>query len=59
MRFPLFLMALGALAQNAPHIRDWRPDPSEAATRSKSSCAALHSLTGYEFSVMTAEDTGA
>lgn len=55
MRFPLFLIALGAFGQNAPHIRDWKPDPSESAMQPKTSCAALHALTGYDLSVMTAE----
>jgi feruloyl esterase len=55
MRVLLFLFTAGALAQNSPHIRDWKPDPSESPARPKISCAALHSLTGYEFSVMTAD----
>jgi len=55
MRLLLVLIALAAAAQNAPHIRDWHPDPAEPGAQPSSSCAALHSLTGYEFSVMTAE----
>lgn len=55
MRFLPFLVALAALAQNAPHIRDWRPDPSEPVLAPKASCAALNRLTGYELSVMVAE----
>jgi len=55
MRLSLFLIALTALAQNSPHIRDWKPEPSEPAMQPKTSCAALHSLTGYDLSVMTVE----
>lgn len=56
MRFLLFFLAGTALAQNAPHIRDWRPDAvTEPVVRPKTACAALHSLTGYDLSVMTAE----
>jgi hypothetical protein len=56
MRFfaPL-LLVLCAFGQNAPHIRDWKPDPSETPTQPKVSCAGLHSLTGYNMSVMIAE----
>lgn len=59
MRLLAFFAALAALAQNAPHIRDWRPDPSESAAEPKTSCAALNSLTGYELSVMVAETAAA
>ena len=55
MRSLLCLFALAAFAQNAPHIRDWKADPSETAVKPKISCAALHGLTGYEFSVMSAD----
>ena len=55
MRFSLFLIALAALAQNAPHIRDWKPDPSEAGVQPKTVCPALHNLTGYDLSVITAD----
>jgi feruloyl esterase len=54
MRYAAFLFAFAALAQNAPHIRDWRPDASETGLPPKTACQALHSLTGYELSVMTA-----
>ena len=55
MRILLFVVAASVFGQNAPHIRDWKPDPSEAAATPKQSCGAMHSLTGYEFSVMIAE----
>ncbi len=55
MRFLLALIAAGALAQNAPHIRDWRPEASERPKGPVTSCTALQSLTGYEYSVMTTE----
>jgi feruloyl esterase len=51
----LAFLGLAALAQNAPHIRDWRPDASETFLHPKAACASLHSLTGYEVSVMTVE----
>lgn len=56
MRFLAFLLATGLLAQNAPHIRDWRPDSAESTQKPKSACVDLHSLTGYEYSVLTTED---
>ncbi|MGH9723277.1 MAG: tannase/feruloyl esterase family alpha/beta hydrolase, partial [Bryobacteraceae bacterium] len=59
MRFVLWLMTLGAFAQNAPHIRDWKPDTSESPARPKVSCAALHSLTGYDLSVMSTDSMSA
>ncbi|MFN7924824.1 MAG: tannase/feruloyl esterase family alpha/beta hydrolase [Bryobacteraceae bacterium] len=55
--FPaLALFSALAIAQNAPHIRDWKPDPGEAKLRPKTACAALHSLTGYEYSILLAEE---
>jgi hypothetical protein len=42
-------------AQNAPHIRDWKPDQAETALAPKSACAALHSLTAYEYTIQVAE----
>lgn len=56
MLFAVSLIAAAAFAQNAPHIRDWRPDASESNASPKQSCAALHSLTGYEYSVLAAEE---
>ncbi|MBI1787336.1 MAG: tannase/feruloyl esterase family alpha/beta hydrolase [Acidobacteria bacterium] len=55
MRFSLCLIALGAFAQNAPHIREWKPDPSESTVWPKAACAELHRLTGYDLSVMTVD----
>jgi len=55
MRPLLFLFACAAFGQNAPHIRDWKPDPSQPAAHPQTSCSALNSLTGYELSVMSAE----
>jgi feruloyl esterase len=54
----LFAAAAAVQAQNAPHIRTWRPDPSERRIAPKGACAALHSLTGYEYSVLSAETHG-
>ena len=55
----VLLIAISAFAQNAPHIRNWKPGPSDASVKPKVSCAALHSLTGYDLSVITAEAIGA
>jgi feruloyl esterase len=55
IRFLFILTAAAAFGQNAPHIREWKPDPSEASAQPKISCTALNSLTGYELSVMSAE----
>src|SRR5690349_14181542 len=55
MRFLPLLVAFCAFAQNAPRIGEWKPDPSEPTAQPKGSCAALHRLTGYDLSVMTAE----
>jgi hypothetical protein len=55
MRLLLCLTALCAFGQNAPHIGDWKPDPSEARVSPKESCRALHVLTGYDLSVLSAD----
>jgi feruloyl esterase len=46
---------LCAFGQNAPHIGDWQPDPSEARLSPRHPCAALHTLTGYDLSVLSAD----
>jgi hypothetical protein len=43
-----------APAQNGSQFQDWRPSSSEANLKPKLSCRDLRSLTGYEFSVITA-----
>src|SRR4051794_31681790 len=58
MRTLVVLIAIAAFGQNAPHIRTWKPDPSEESAKPKVGCAALHSLTGYDMSIMTAEVVG-
>lgn len=55
MRLAAFLLTVTAYAQNAPHIRDWKPAPGEKSLQPKSACRALHALTGYEYSVLGAE----
>lgn len=50
----LLFAALPVLAQNSPHIRNWRPPAGEAAAAPKSSCSGLRALTGYDFSVISA-----
>ena len=59
MRSLLVFLTLSTLApaQNAPHIRDWRPDPAESRLHPKTPCAALNSLTGFNLSVMLTEST--
>lgn len=54
MRLATFLLTIGVFGQNAPHIRDWKP-AGETTLPPKSTCSALQSLTGYEYSVMSAE----
>lgn len=56
MRQLLFLVTVSALAQNAPHIRDWKPEPGETSLKPKSGCVALHSLTGYDYTVLAADE---
>jgi feruloyl esterase len=55
MRAVFFLLPIALLAQNAPHIRDWRPPLGETRTSPQTVCAALHSLTGYEYSIVAAD----
>jgi feruloyl esterase len=55
MRILIFAIAGSLFGQNAPHIRNWKPDPSETELKPKTSCGALHSLTGYDLSVIVAE----
>ncbi|MBI4908031.1 MAG: tannase/feruloyl esterase family alpha/beta hydrolase [Acidobacteria bacterium] len=56
MRFAsLLLVAAAAFAQNAPHIREWKPPAGEQSVAPKSTCSALHSLTGYDLSILSAE----
>ena len=53
--FPVVLSIAVAAAQNAPHLRDWRARASERPLHAVTSCAALHGLTGYEYSVIAAD----
>ncbi len=46
-------------AQNSPHIRDWRPPQGDVVAHPKAACPALHSLTGYEYSVIAADSMAA
>lgn len=55
MRILLVLIATSLFAQNAPHIRTWKPEPSDTNATPKVSCGAMHSLTGYDLSIMTVE----
>ena len=55
MRYLLLLAASLTFAQNAPHIREWKPDASEPVGVPKAPCAGLHALTGYDLSVMTVD----
>ena len=53
---PLFLMALAALAQNGPHMRDWQPPATEKRSSPTSACGSLVAHTGYEFTIITARE---
>ena len=55
MRFVLVLATSCVFAQNAPHIRDWKPSASEPTTQPTTTCAALHRLTGYDLSIISAD----
>lgn len=64
MRALLCLLAAAAsaqfaFAQNAPHIRDWKPASSESAQQPVIPCAQLHLLTGYDLSVISADSVAA
>ena len=48
------LLVLSALAQNAPHIRDWKPPAGESPARPRGACGDLRALTGYELTIITA-----
>src|SRR5262245_40870174 len=53
----LFFFVAGlvpALAQNGLQFKDWKPSLNGGRTKPKMECAALISLTGYEFSIETA-----
>lgn len=56
MRILLFVLPAVLAAQNAPHIRNWKPPQGEASVKPQSACEALHSLTGYEYSVIAADE---
>jgi feruloyl esterase len=49
------LTASGLPGQNGPYMRDWRPPSGEAASKPRLDCPALRSLTGYEFTIISAE----
>ncbi|MFN3324819.1 MAG: tannase/feruloyl esterase family alpha/beta hydrolase [Bryobacteraceae bacterium] len=49
-----YLISFALVAQNAPHLGDWKPPASESRQRPITNCAALRSMTGYEFTVATA-----
>ncbi|MEP7367648.1 MAG: tannase/feruloyl esterase family alpha/beta hydrolase [Acidobacteriota bacterium] len=52
-----FLMAAAAaMAQNGPHMRDWKPPASEKRSAPTTACGALVAQTGYEFTVVTATE---
>ncbi|MBL8222643.1 MAG: hypothetical protein JNL62_25620 [Bryobacterales bacterium] len=55
MRFLVLLAASVGWAQNAPHIRDWRPPAGEPQTSPRRACREVHQITGYDLTVLTAE----
>ena len=48
------LVAARALAQNGNQFKDWNPASDEVRRTPKITCEDLRSLTGYEFSIITA-----
>ena len=48
------LFAARALAQNGNQFKDWNPASDEVRRTPKITCEDLRSLTGYEFSIITA-----
>src|SRR6267378_6555120 len=52
---PLYLIVtVGAKAQNPSQFKNWKPLSNEVRATPKLSCPDLRSLTGYEFSIITA-----
>src|SRR5271165_2731966 len=52
----LLLLATLASAQNGSQFKDWTPPAGDPRVTPKMACSALRGLTGYEFSVATAEN---
>ncbi|HET8548159.1 MAG TPA: tannase/feruloyl esterase family alpha/beta hydrolase, partial [Bryobacteraceae bacterium] len=61
MRFAcgLFIFASMLRAQFPQEIRQWKPPAGETRVQPRVACAALRSLTGYEFSIITARTESA
>jgi len=55
----LFLLSLPLIAQNEPYIGDWRAPAGDPVSSPRVPCAALRSLTGYEFTIITAVSVAA
>jgi feruloyl esterase len=56
-RYWVLLMTAGAaLAQNGPHMRDWKPPAGEKRSAPVVACGSLVAQTGYEFTVITATE---
>jgi len=53
-RIAWFVLVPVILAQPAPPNPEWEPPAGETQIRPRASCASLHSLTGYEFTVISA-----
>jgi feruloyl esterase len=53
--FGLIMLAGFLHGQNAPHIREWKPPKGESPSGPQKSCSALRTLTGYEFTIVTAD----
>ncbi len=52
---PLCLfVTVGARAQNPWQFKNWNPPSNEVRVKPKLNCPDLRSLTGYEFSIITA-----
>ncbi len=48
------IVTVGAKAQNPSQFKNWKPLSNEVRATPKLSCPDLRSLTGYEFSIITA-----
>lgn len=54
-RLLALVVCASPLWAQADLFRDWSPPPGEARTPGKVACASLRALTGYDFSVISAE----
>src|SRR6266403_1077965 len=53
------IVTVGAKAQNPSQFKNWKPLSNEVRAKPKLNCPDLRSLTGYEFSIITATEIAA